>query len=45
MPCVVFFVGLSEAAMGMSTLLLLMIFMIPFIPAEEQTDPSRLLEE
>jgi hypothetical protein len=25
--------------------LLLMIFMIPFIPAEEQTDPSRLLEE
>jgi hypothetical protein len=45
MPCVVVFVGLSEAAIAMSTLLFLMLLMIPFIPAEEQTDTSRLLEE
>jgi len=46
LPCVIVFVGLSEAAIATSALLLLMILMIPFLPADEPArDPSRLLEE
>ena len=42
----VVFVGLGEAAMGASALLLVMILMIPFLANDEEVEPERkLLEE